>query len=141
MYFQSKQEEKTLAVPELCDEESSPEEDEFDDGDDDVFEAPKKKKKKKSNVSNKSGKLSLQCTECKATFSRRGNLTRHHRRAHKDKDLSTGKCICLDCGKKFQKIFLLREHLAKEHAMIFDMEINHHENEQGFRAFFSCYII
>lgn len=93
-----------------------------DDDDDDFL--PIKKRKRKDT-------LPLQCQICNASFSKRSNLLRHQKNLHKDSVTSTGTCLCFDCGKRFQKIVLLKKHLIEDHAMTLVTDQIHHDNEQG----------
>ena len=76
------------------------------------------------------------CPHCEAILRSNFSLKRHGKRVHNEVILNnirqkTGKCICLECKKSFQKIIELRSHLTSEHGFEFFTESKYFESESG----------
>ena len=82
---------------------------------------------------------SFKCPHCQAVLNRKFNFNRHLLRKHKGMSLpkedrqtiETGNCVCLQCGFKCHKIVQLRDHLSRQHGMIFRCETVSFENKGG----------
>eukprot|EP00794_Sanderia_malayensis_P017679 gene17679-19443_t len=80
-----------------------------------------------------------QCPYCDYTSRRSYNVKRHVDRSHKDqkvkdalKSCETGKCICMECGHRCQRVKDMRQHLANKHQMIFHGEVLEFHDEKDF---------
>lgn len=74
------------------------------------------------------------CPICSEKVSRIDSIKRHIKRKHKDiifdtsdtSDTSNRKCVCLECGERFQQVKDLKFHLSSKHSFKFKIqEINH----------------
>jgi len=88
-------------------------------------------------VSNVTGVHVLQkkvhaCKVCERTFSSPGNVSRHTKKEHPHYNNIRGNCVCLECGKRYYRIAMLREHLVTDHEFTFKYEENLHANEREF---------
>jgi len=72
------------------------------------------------------------CPVCGKTFTRTDGMKRHLKNFHPDNFTTSGKCVCLECGKRVHTISHLRQHLEQEHGFVFLFERNDHINEQAF---------
>merc|ERR550534_1047093 len=54
------------------------------------------------------------------------------KKEHTEYNNRRGNCVCLECGKRYYTIPMLRQHLVNEHQFIFKYEENLHANEKEF---------
>ena len=62
------------------------------------------------------------CSSCTSSFGRKHDLKRHCEKNHETTIISSGDCLCLQCGQKFYKMEKLREHLTEQHGIDMKMD-------------------
>lgn len=100
-------------------------------------EAKSKKAPKSNGLQQKGtdgeGPKSHKCKHCPFETKKSSNLKRHVGRLHEgmEEHKAEGNCHCIQCGFRCQKILHLRDHLLKDHKILFRQENRVFDSYEG----------